>query len=159
MASGNLERLSRFFRNCISHVKRLARRKESAGDVMKAVRKDARYLARGLAEGGDSEGRKQAYRVVKKGREAYNARDYLRAEDLFRQAILVDGRYSLAFTYLGYALYQQGRRTEAMTYWAKACEIDPDSEAAKKARLKMQVVANQKADIERWIDSSTTGFE
>jgi tetratricopeptide (TPR) repeat protein len=72
---------------------------------------------------------KAAIDLLDKGIEAYqngSAENYQKAAELFRQAIVIDPKYSTAYVYLGRvegALYNDDEAVEA---FRKAIEIDPD---------------------------------
>ena len=76
--------------------------------------------------------------LLRQGREAYNAKDYRRAETLFRDAIVQDGLYAKAYLYLGHSLYKQGRGDEAVGAWRNAVQTGEGSEAAKEAEAKIR---------------------
>ena len=80
----------------------------------------------------------KAVQLVKAGRRKYDARDYATAEKCFRSATFEDPKYALAVTYLGHCLLKMGRRDDAIAAWQQACEMDPDSYAAQRARRKLQ---------------------
>jgi Tfp pilus assembly protein PilF len=113
---------------------------QKAGEALAGVSKDAAKLKRAAQEAARSNHHKEAARLTELGREAYNLRNYVAAEDYFRQAIAADRRFALAHTYLGHALYKQGKLTEAMSCWHRAIQADPNSEAAGKARSKLLYV-------------------
>ncbi len=85
-------------------------------------------------------GHDKAERLLRVGRSKYLAKDYQTAEKCFRCAILEDPNYTLAVCFLGHALYKLGLRKEAVAAWSRACEMDPDSDAAAKAREKLSRV-------------------
>ncbi len=58
-----------------------------------------------------------------------------------------DDHYPWAHTYLGHALYQQGRVVEAIASWQRADEVVPHSDAAAMARKKIQNVGRSKQNV------------
>jgi tetratricopeptide (TPR) repeat protein len=80
---------------------------------------------------------KEAVVTLERGRKAYNAKNYPRAEELFRQAVLSDEAYSKAHYYLGLALYKQGDSQGAQRAWKRATEVDPTGSMGLKAQRKL----------------------
>lgn len=80
---------------------------------------------------------KEAVASLERGRKAYNAKNYSRAEQCFRQAILEDESYSKAHYYLGLALYKQGDSQGATHAWKRATEVDPTGTMGLKAQRKL----------------------
>lgn len=80
---------------------------------------------------------KQAARFLETGREYYNKKRYKKALKYFQKAAGIDGRYGLAYYYLGLALYKTDRAKAARSAWQRVIDVDPDSEAADKAREKL----------------------
>jgi len=136
--------LSAYAANLGKHAKRIVKRQESVGDAMSGVAHDTKKVGEAFAKTSRGSNWKEAERLTKKARQAYNGRNYEEAEDLFRLAIHADGKYALAHTYLGHALYKQGRVKEAIARWRRAIEVAPHSEAADKARRKIQHVEQAK---------------
>ena len=83
---------------------------------------------------------KEAVSILERGRKAYNAKNYSRAEELFRQAILADESYSKAHYYLGLALYKQGDAQGSVRSWTRAKEVDPTGSMGLKAARKLNYV-------------------
>jgi tetratricopeptide (TPR) repeat protein len=92
---------------------------------------------------------KEAVGILEKGRKAYNAKNYPRAEEHFRQAILADESYSKAHYYLGLALYKQSDSQGAVRAWTRATEVDPTGTMGLKAARKVNYV---KKGLSRTID-------
>lgn len=135
------DRFRTFFRNVKQHLRYVVKRKERPMEAFQGVRNDARKLNRALhEEEGEREAAERAHKLVKKGRRRYNEKKYHEAEEFFRSAIETYEQNVWAYTFLGYALYQQGRHDEALEAWKTADRMDPDSEAASKARKKIQVI-------------------
>jgi len=80
---------------------------------------------------------KDAVATLERGRKAYNAKHYSRAEELFRQAVLADETYSKAHYYLGLACYKQGDSQGATRAWKRATEVDPTGTMGLKAQRKL----------------------
>lgn len=80
---------------------------------------------------------KQAARHLETGREYYNKKRYKKALKYFEKAAAVDGRYGLAYYYLGLAMYKTDRPKGAKLAWQRAIDVDPESEGADKAREKL----------------------
>jgi tetratricopeptide (TPR) repeat protein len=156
MAKDLRHSLFTFLRNMWGHLGRVFSRKESLRHAAKDVGRDARKL-RHAAHGPDTPARQRAKQLTKRGRSAYNAGDYDKADDLFRRAMLEDEHYARPYAYLGYALYQRGRTKEAIRYWELAVEVDPQSHAAERAREKLRVLDRQKHDLNEWMNEKLGG--
>jgi len=87
-----------------------------------------------LPEVGD---RRRAANLVETGRKYYNEKRYHKAERCFKKAVFSDESYALAHYYHGLALYQVNLPNAAKIAWTRATEVDPESEAAKKAHGKL----------------------
>lgn len=124
---------------------RVATRKKPPSEALEQLKKDTRKLKHTLTRReGPTGNRKEAARFVEDGRQAYNGGHYNRAESYFKRALIEDDSNAWAFTYLGHSKYKQGRRDEAVAFWERAIECEPDSDAARKARKKLQHVAKTK---------------
>ncbi len=135
------ERFRTFFHNVKYHLRYVLTRKERPMEAFQSMRNDARKLNRALHEQeGEHEAAKRAHKLVKKGRRRFNEKKYHEAEGLFRTAIEAYDKNPWAHTFLGHSLYHQGRHDEALQSWKTADRIDPDSEAASKARKNIQLV-------------------
>lgn len=143
-----LDSAKRFAKNCKTHVVRVAKRRESVTEAIGGVAHDSKLLKdKVVRQEGD---RKAAVKYTRRGRKAYNNRDYVKAEECFQTAIRADMTYALAYAYLGHTKYQQKEMRLAVDAWNRAIEADPDSEGASKARRKLQHVAAQSNEtIER----------
>lgn len=136
-----------FAKNVRFHAKRVVGRHESAAEAFQMLRQDSKKLANMLAPSEVlPENRKHAQKLVDKGRERFNAKDYETAEKLFRGALAEDPGCGWACTFLGHALYHQGRHQDAMAAWQRACEMDPVSEAGLKAKKKLHHVQRTQTD-------------
>lgn len=89
---------------------------------------------------------KQAARSLESGREYYNKKKYKKALKHFQKAAAIDGRYGLAYYYLGLAMYKTDRLRGARAAWQRAIDVDPESEAADRAREKL---GNDKLGVRR----------
>lgn len=133
-----------FIKNVVKHVKWVLLGRESWRDARDGIAEDGGKLKR-VMKGKKYKGDHQlAARLVEKGRRAYNERRFESAENFFRQAIIEDPVYGLAYTYLGSTLYKQQRIGEATTMWMRAIQIDPASEAAAKAQQRLSRVKQRK---------------
>lgn len=133
-----------FAKNVSIHLRRVFQRRETCREAWADVAQDAHRLKRALLARIESESRQEATRLLEQGRLEYNIRDYESAEDYFKRAIQADRGYGLAYTFLGYALYKQGRMDDAVRFWQKAIKVEPDSEAASRARKKIQYIEKSK---------------
>ncbi len=122
-----------------------------ASHALQGVTKDSKKLSQSVAGSLKGEDHERARKLVRQGRQAYNDRRYAAAEDDFREAIITDPSYAMAYTLLGHTLYQLGRAKEAESYWRRAVDVDPKSEAADKARRKLGMLENQKGTLKRWM--------
>lgn len=82
--------------------------------------------------------RREAANLVESGRKYYNEKRYHKSERYFRKAVATDETYARAHYYLGLSLYQINMKSAAKSAWTRATEVDPDSEAAQKARRKLE---------------------
>ncbi len=71
---------------------------------------------------------------LEKGYEHYNRGQYEDALKCFDKAIEVNSKYDLPWVNKGLALYRLGKHEESETCFSTALKIDPQDEAAKKAR-------------------------
>lgn len=81
--------------------------------------------------------RKAGVRYMRRGRRYYNNKLYARAHRNFRRAVRADESYGLAHYYLGLACYKMDLPDAARKNWTRATEVEPGSEAAEKARAKL----------------------
>ena len=109
--------------------------------ALRTISEDTQKLGKIATHQGASDERKEAIRLTRKGRSAYNQKDYEKAERYFRRAVEEDSGYALACTYLGHTLYKQGLAQKAVEWWQRAIDVDPRSEAAAKAQKKIQHIA------------------
>ncbi|GMW01945.1 MAG: hypothetical protein AMXMBFR84_30810 [Candidatus Hydrogenedentota bacterium] len=132
--------VSTYAKNLGKHLKRLATRKEDAGDVLKGIAGDSRKLKRAIQSNRGPYDHQSAAKLLERGRKHYNEKDFARAEECFRKAILMDAEYALAHTYMGNVMYKKDLLREAVTYWTKAIDLAPFSDAAVKAESKLRRV-------------------
>lgn len=77
---------------------------------------------------------------------ALRAGDWAATERHARDALAIDGQLSLAWNYLGGALYNQGRSREAVEAWEKSVTFDPKNYDA---LFNMAIVAGEIGDRDR----------
>lgn len=82
--------------------------------------------------------RKKARRFLKKGVQCYNGKRYGDALHLFKLALDEDIHYARGYLYFGNTLYKLHEQTEAVEAWKRAIAVEPHSDSAKEARLKLQ---------------------
>lgn len=82
--------------------------------------------------------RHESANLVESGRKYYNDKRYHKSERYFRKAVATDESYARAHYYLGLSLYQINMKSAAKTAWTRATEVEPESEAAEKARRKLE---------------------
>ena len=140
MAKGFLSSAKSYAKNGGKHLWWLLRREERIPEAWDGFKRDTQKLKHTLRKAPPSGNRKKTERILKEGRQAYNAKRYPQAEKLFREAVAEDEGCAWAFTYLGHTLYQQNRPDDALAAWEQAIEVDSGSEAARKARQKIQHV-------------------
>ena len=92
------------------------------------------------AEAKAFEDRRRARAWLEKGRRAYNKKHYTHAIDAFHTAIEYNPHDAHGHYFLGLAYYKQQKTNEAVAAWRRAVDADPDSEAAEKARRKIEYV-------------------
>ena len=109
----------------------------------------ARRFMPDLAPPVDSGTHKEATALLERGRKAYNAKNYPRAEQFFRQAIDEDGGYAKAHYYLGLTMYKLHDSQGAVRAWKRASEIDPTGPMGFKAERKIGYV---KGKVDRTIN-------
>ena len=136
--------LRTFMKNISRHAGYVLSRRESVGDALSGVASDARKLRKHVGDKHASDRRKEAMRLLKQGRSAYNAKNDTLAEKFFRDAVVADENCALAYAYLGNALYRQGRGEEAETNWRRATMVEPGSEGADKAFRSLQRMGQKK---------------
>ncbi len=144
--------LKTFTKNISRHAEKVFRRRESMRDALAGVASDTKKLGKHASSKKTAEHRKAAMKLVKQGREAYNARNDTLAESLFRDAVIADETCALAHAYLGHALYRQGRTTEAENAWRRATMVEPGSDGADKAFRSLQRLDKKKKSYNEYLD-------
>jgi len=152
MSHSVFKNLKTFTKNISRHASNVVRRRESMRDAFSGVASDAKKLGKHAANKHSPEHRKAAMKLVKQGREAYNAKNDTLAESLFRDAVIADETCALAHAYLGHALYRQGRTTEAESAWRRATMVEPQSEGADKAFRSLQRMDKKKKSYNEFLD-------
>ena len=133
-----------YVKNLGKHLQRIAAREEKPSEALAGMKRDAKKLARIAQADPPGSVQERAKDLVKKGREAYNQGSYKEAEQLFHEAAMEDGKYALAYTYLGNAFYQQSKFNDAIAAWRQAIAADPKSDAAAKAKQKLERIESSK---------------
>ncbi len=133
--------LRRFAKNLALHTRSVITLKESLADAAKAIRSDSEKVRATVGDLSATSGKhRKAAKLAERGRNEYNQGRYSEAERYFRDAIIEDSHYVLPVTYLGHALYKQGKYGDAMGAWQRAYTLDPNSEEGQAAWRKMQGV-------------------
>ena len=135
-------------KNVFLHARCIVTRKETPGEAWANLRSDAhkvRVIASSQTEG--SKRHRESAKLTESGRKRYNKGDYVKAEQLFRAAILEDPQYALPLTYLGNALQKQGKSTEALSAWERAVKLDPHSDGGRKADRSLRHYRNHEAAV------------
>lgn len=136
-----------YTKNLFIRVKRVLTRAETAAEAVEGLKQDTKKLSRRILTPGKVEARAKAIELVRKGRSAYNLREYEEAEEYFRSAVAEDGRYAVAHLHLGTTLYRLGRAKDAVASWRRAIKSDPQSEDAKKAQQKIAHYAKSTNEV------------
>lgn len=89
------------------------------------------------------ENHKKASRLLEHGRKHYNKRRYKKAQRYFAGAVSYDPEYALAYYFQGLVRYQLNFSDAASASWKQAIKVDPGSEAALKAKEKIERVHSQ----------------
>ena len=121
-------------------------------ELLQDFRRGATRLLRRLkrlrpAEKKAFEDSRRARAWLEKGRRMYNKKHYHNAMEAFRTAIEYDPQDALGHYFLGLAYYKQEKTNEAVAAWRRAVDADPDSEAAEKARRKIEYVQSHMARV------------
>lgn len=87
--------------------------------------------------------RKDSMSLVNDGVKLYNSKKYEEALKVFKTATEYDSTYARAYVYLGNTLYKLAEHGEALRFWQHAISLDPLSDAASKARAKVERVKSQ----------------
>lgn len=89
-----------------------------------------------------TEKHKRASRMLEHGRKHYNKKRYGKARRYFLGAVSSDPEYALAHYYLGLVRYQLNFSDRALASWEQAIRVDPDSDAALKAKQNIERVSS-----------------
>ena len=84
--------------------------------------------------------RKESMRLVNEGARLYNSKKYEEAAKVFKAATDCDPTYARAYVYMGNTLYKLAEHSAALHAWERAVSVEPTSEAAFKARAKIEHV-------------------
>lgn len=85
---------------------------------------------------------KEASVLLERGRKHYNRKNYEKAEDYFRRALMADQAYVRAHYFLGLALYKRDDADAAMKAWKRAVQINRSDPFGAKADHKIRYVQN-----------------
>ena len=85
---------------------------------------------------------KEASALLERGRKHYNRKNFEKAEDCFRRALMADEAYARAYYFLGLALYKRDDADAAMKAWKRAAQVNPSDPFAAKADRKIRYVQN-----------------
>ena len=141
MPKGLVSSAVTYARNLTKHAKRVATGAESAKEAMTGLSRDTKKLKHKLAGSKGEDDHRRSAKLTERGRAAFNHREYEKAEEKFRLAIIEDPDYALPRLYLGHALYKQGRLDEAVSCWKHTIRVAPRSDEAAQARQKIDHVA------------------
>lgn len=83
---------------------------------------------------------KEASALLERGRKHYNRKNFEKAEEYFRRALLADESYVRAYYFLGLALYKRDDADAAMNAWKRATQLNPSGPWAAKAERKIRYV-------------------
>jgi len=150
--------LRTFAKNLWKRIKRTVQRRESPLEALRGIGEDAHKLRHGVKVSRRTGDQKEARRMLEKGRKAYNEKRYTEAEGHLLRALEYDERLAWAHCFLGHTAYQLNRVEEAASHWHRAVVVDPDSDAASKARQKLEGLGSKRrevlADLERHVRDS-----
>jgi tetratricopeptide (TPR) repeat protein len=141
-----------YCKNIGLHAWSLIRRRETISEAAGRFATDTKKLAH-VITGAVKENRanehdsRKAEKLIKVGRDKFNAKNYAVAEKCFREALHCDPQAGWALTYLGYTLYHMGQSDDALAAWGRAYALDPASEAGLKAMRKIRHVEKVKKEI------------
>jgi len=150
MGSSNrnfVQDIQTFFKNLWKHTKRVFQRRESPLEAISGVFEDLHKLRHGIKVSRRSGDQKEARRLLDKGRRAYNEKRYTEAQTYLLRALEHDERLAWAHCFLGHTAYQLGRVDEAAGHWHRAIVSDPQSDAASKARQKIEGLSSKRREV------------
>lgn len=108
----------------------------------KLVRRAGGRVLLGLGPRPERGDHKEASVLLERGRKHYNRKNFERAEDYFRRALLADEAYVRAHYFLGLALYKRDDAPGAIRAWKRARQLNPSDPFAAKADGKIRYVQN-----------------
>lgn len=138
MARSLTHDLMTFAKNLWKRLKRVITLRETPMAALHGVAEDIHKLRHGVKKSRRSGDEKDARRMLEKGRRAYNEKRYTEAEGYLIRALEFDERMPWAHCFLGHTAYQMGKLEEAAAHWHRAVVCDPQSDAAAKARKKIE---------------------
>ncbi len=126
-------RIVEYKTDCGRHIVGLCRREESLGTFCRGMGHDTVKFIKFFGKPHSSKNHKEAVRFVKKGTAEYNKGRFDQAIYYFQRAVHEDKEYARAYYYLGNALAKKERKSEAISAWAAAAEVNPRSDIARLA--------------------------
>ena len=85
---------------------------------------------------------REASVLLERGRKHYNRKNFEKAEEYFRRALMADEAYVRAHYFLGLALYKRDDAAAAVKAWKRAGQLNPSDPFAAKADGKIRYVQN-----------------
>ena len=85
---------------------------------------------------------KEASALLERGRKHYNRKNFEKAEEYFRRALMADEAYVRAHYFLGLALYKRDDAAAAVKAWKRAGQLNPSDPFAAKADGEIRYVQN-----------------
>ncbi len=137
MAKTFVERILGFSADVHAHLMSMLHGEASIREALGGVAGCARKLAHDLRKKPVTVDRRAAQSYVNRGVQAFNARQYSKAEHLFSQGVECDPHYGRAHLYLGNTYYKSNRVIDAIGAWERAISVEPGSEAAAAAEEKL----------------------
>ena len=124
--------------NIGSTIARFVKREISFGDLRKECTQHAVTAWNEVTRPPVTEQHKRALLHLNNGIASYADKLYADAANEFEKAITAEPRYGRAHYHFGCAQYKLGNTEEALKSWEFVCRIDPQSEAADKARKRIE---------------------
>ena len=146
MAKGFFSSAKTYTKNLGIQTGRVLTGQANLSDAGKQLGSDTRKLVQSVGAS-SKDYHPESKELVDKARKCYNEKQYEKAEENFRMALVFDDKNPWAYCYLGNTYYKQGRRDEALTCWRRAIELEPGSKAAEKARSGIDVVERSQAKV------------
>lgn len=141
MARNFIGRCKTLVKNAFNHGRFVSAGEETAKDALKRLGNDVRKLGRGKKVRESNEVQRSVRDLVQEGANLFNTKRYREAEEVLREAILIDDTYPRAYNYLGHVLLKQERFKEAKSAFKTAIKLDPKSRAARKAKKKLKEIS------------------